>query len=216
MNIKQIGILVGIPLLIGTLVIFGSDRSFSTYPKDAKSIATKAIDKQHMQSPQTKIDMTKDYKAVLHTTVGDITIKLNALDTTITATNFIYLASSGFYNNTVFHRVVKDFMIQGGDPTGTGSGGPGYYFDNEPFDGEYLRGTVAMANAGPNTNGSQFFILQKDRPDLPKNYVIFGQVISGIETVDKIADAPVVDNGNGEISKPVTPVSITSVDIIQE
>lgn len=106
-------------------------------------------------------------------------------------------------------------MIQGGDPTGTGSGGPGYKFDDEKFDGEYSRGTIAMANAGPNTNGSQFFIMHADYP-LPKNYVIFGKTISGIETVDKIATAPTTANMMGENSTPVSPVKILSVDIVEE
>lgn len=216
MNTKQIAILAGIPLLIVVLVVFGSDKSFNSYPKQASEIAPSILNKEQMQAPRTKVDITKDYKAVMHTTYGDMTIKINALDTTVTATNFIYLARSGFYNNTIFHRVIKDFMIQGGDPTGTGSGGPGYSFNDESFDGEYTRGTIAMANAGPNTNGSQFFIMQKDRTDMPKNYVIFGNVISGIETVDKIAEAAVVDNEHGELSKPVSPASITSIDIIEE
>ena len=104
-------------------------------------------------------------------------------------------------------------MIQGGDPKGTGSGGPGYSFADEPFTGEYLRGTVAMANAGPNTNGSQFFIMHKDY-SLPKNYVIFGNVTSGIEVVDKIAIAPTQPSGEG--STPVNPVKIESIEIIEK
>jgi cyclophilin family peptidyl-prolyl cis-trans isomerase len=103
-------------------------------------------------------------------------------------------------------------MIQGGDPEGTGRGGPGYKFDDEPFAGEYTRGTIAMANSGPNTNGSQFFIMHADYP-LPKNYVIFGKVVSGMETVDKIAESDVEDNGMGEMSKPVDPVKIISTEI---
>lgn len=150
--------------------------------------------------------------AVLHTDVGNIEIQLNTKETPITANNFVTLAQKNFYNNTIFHRAIKGFMIQGGDPRGDGTGGPGYTFNDEPFQGEYTRGTVAMANSGPNTNGSQFFIMHQNYP-LPKDYVIFGQVINGMDTVDKIAGAPVVDNGMGEDSKPVTPVKITSVDI---
>ena len=106
-------------------------------------------------------------------------------------------------------------MIQGGDPKGDGTGGPGYKFADEPFEGEYTRGTIAMANAGPNTNGSQFFIMHKDY-DLPKNYVIFGKVSKGMEVVDKIAEAPVKQNSMGENSTPVNPVSINSVEIIEK
>ena len=103
-------------------------------------------------------------------------------------------------------------MIQGGDPKGDGTGGPGYKFDDEPFTGEYVRGTIAMANAGPNTNGSQFFIMHSDNP-LPKNYVIFGKVTSGMEVVDKIAESPVQPSSSGEMSTPVTPVKILTIDI---
>lgn len=169
-----------------------------------------------MQKPTTlSIDTKKKYQAVLKTTAGDITIDLAADKTPITANNFIVLARANFYDNVIFHRAIEGFMIQGGDPEGTGSGGPGYRFDDEKFEGEYLRGTVAMANAGPNTNGSQFFIMHKDYP-LPKNYVIFGKVSTGIEVVDKIATAETTVAFGGEKSKPVNPVKITSVEIIEK
>ena len=160
-----------------------------------------------------EIDIKKSYEAVLKTGVGDITIALTASATPITVNNFVALSRKSFYNNTIFHRVISGFMIQGGDPNGTGTGGPGYSFADEPFTGEYTRGTVAMANSGPNTNGSQFFIVHKDT-GLPKNYVIFGKVISGIEAVDKIATAPTQPGGEG--STPVNPVKITSVEIIEK
>ena len=105
-------------------------------------------------------------------------------------------------------------MIQGGDPKRNGSGGPGYTFADEPFEGEYSRGTLAMANAGPNTNGSQFFIMHRDYT-LPKNYVIFGKVISGMNVVDKIAEAPIIEDGR-ENSKPVTPTIIKNIDITEK
>lgn len=149
----------------------------------------------------------------LHTSAGDITLVLDAQKTPIAANNFITLAQKGFYDNTIFHRVIKGFMIQGGDPKGDGTGGPGYQFNDEPIVGAYTRGTVAMANAGPNTNGSQFFIMHADY-DLPKNYVIFGRVTVGLDAVDKIAQAPVIVNRGGEKSQPVTPVKITSVSIL--
>ena len=168
-----------------------------------------------IEKPELTIDVNKSYTAVLHTEEGDINISLNAESTPITANNFIFLARNGFYENTIFHRIIDGFMIQGGDPTGTGAGDPGYKFDDEPFEGEYERGTVAMANAGPDTNGSQFFIMHKDTP-LPKDYVIFGKVIEGIEVVDKIATAEVKAALGGEPSSPVKPVKITSVEIIEE
>jgi len=166
-------------------------------------------------APKLEIDKTKTYFVTLQTTEGVIKLKLNAEKTPVTVNNFVTLAKKGFYDNTIFHRVIKGFMIQGGDPKGDGTGGPGYRFDDEAFDGEYTRGTIAMANAGPNTNGSQFFIMHKDYP-LPKNYVIFGQVVSGIETVDKIAEAPVEQSPGGESSKPVSPVKVTLVEVTEE
>ncbi|PJC28937.1 peptidylprolyl isomerase, partial [Candidatus Shapirobacteria bacterium CG_4_9_14_0_2_um_filter_40_11] len=149
-----------------------------------------------------EIDQTKKYTAVLNTSIGKITIELNAAKTPITVNNFVGLSKKNFYNNTVFHRVINGFMIQGGDPKGDGTGGPGYQFDDEPFEGEYTRGTVAMANAGPNTNGSQFFIMHAVYA-LSKNYVIFGKVTAGMEVVDKIATASVQASPTGEMSMPV-------------
>jgi len=171
-----------------------------------------AIENNSKQPPAMQIDQNKTYSAVLKTTEGDIAIDLDAKKTPLTVNNFVSLARDGFYNGTVFHRVIKDFMIQGGDPNGDGTGGPGYKFADEPFDGEYTRGTVAMANSGPNTNGSQFFIIHKDYA-LPKNYVIFGHVSNGMDVVDKIAEAEVTVNNSMEKSKPVHPVKIDSVEI---
>ncbi len=153
-----------------------------------------------------------NYQAILHTDKGEIEIRLQGEQTPKTVQNFVDLARKHFYDNTVFHRVIKDFMIQGGCPQGNGTGGPGYRFDDEPFTGEYVRGAVAMANAGPNTNGSQFFIMHAQVP-LPKNYVIFGQVTQGLEVVDAIAESPVTGSGFGEKSKPVQPVVVKSVEI---
>lgn len=165
--------------------------------------------------PSMEIDTKKTYKATFTTSAGTFTVKLNADKTPITVNNFVHLARTKFYDKTIFHRVIKGFMIQGGDPTGTGSGGPGYKFDDEKFEGEYTRGTLAMANAGPNTNGSQFFIMHESQ-GLGKNYVIFGNVISGIETINTIANSPVKVSASGENSVPVTPVTITTISIAEE
>lgn len=180
-----------------------------------QSIQPKQTNSKLLPPPQMKIDKTKSYTALLHTTLGDITIALNASATPQTVNNFVYLASNKFYDNTIFHRVIKGFMIQGGDPKGDGTGGPGYTFTDEPFQGDYKRGVVAMANSGPNTNGSQFFIMHQDN-NLPKNYVIFGHVVSGIETVDKIANSEVTTGAGGESSKPVNPTTVQSVEIKEE
>lgn len=165
-----------------------------------------------IEKPQMIIDQNKTYTAVMKTEVGDMEISLNAAMTPVTVNNFVSLARNNFYNNTVFHRVVSGFMIQGGDPKGDGTGGPGYSFDDEAFSGNYDRGVIAMANAGPNTNGSQFFIMHKNYP-LPKDYVIFGRVINGLETLDKIAEAPVAMSSMREMSKPLQPIKILSVEI---
>ena len=170
--------------------------------------------KQKGTMPAMQIKSGINYKAVLKTTEGNIVIELDTKNTPITANNFISLSKDNFYNETIFHRVIKGFMIQGGDPSGTGAGGPGYKFDDEPFTGEYVRGTVAMANAGPNTNGSQFFIMHEAQA-LPKAYVIFGKVVEGMDTVDKIANAPVYIGPNGENSKPISPAQINSVEIVE-
>jgi len=167
------------------------------------------------QTPKMQIDTNKQYEATLKTEKGDIVIELNAKKTPITVNNFVSLSKKDFYNNTIFHRVIKGFMIQGGDPQGTGMGGPGYKFDDEPIVGEYTRGTVAMANSGPNTNGSQFFIMHKDNP-LPKNYVIFGKVTKGMDVVDTLAESDVSAGLSGENSTPVKPVKILSVSIVEK
>lgn len=209
-------ILILVPLLIFVLAIVLNDKNFGDAPYKSPDELVKNTNNQgKIDPPNIKVDITKDYKAVVKTSLGNIEIKINAIDTPITATNFIYLSKLGFYNNTVFHRVIKDFMIQGGDPKGNGTGGPGYVFKDEPIEEDYKRGIVAMANSGPNTNGSQFFIVHQDR-DLPKNYVIFGKVTKGIDIVDKIANIPVKDNGQGEISQPIDPVKVISVEIIEE
>lgn len=190
-----------------------------SYTDDSEQVETQKkveINNNLIEKPMNlEIDQNKTYTAVLHTTEGDIEVALNAKETPITVNNFVTLSKKNFYENVIFHRVMKGFMIQSGDPTGTGSGGPGYKFDDEPFVGEYTRGTLAMANAGKNTNGSQFFIMHADVP-LRKDYVIFGHVTKGIEVVDKIATAKVAYSQTGEMSKPVNPVKITSVDIIEK
>lgn len=128
----------------------------------------------------------------IETSLGNIVIETYDADAPKTVENFITLANKGFYNGTIFHRVISGFMIQGGDPTGTGMGGPGYKFEDElnpnteSYKNGYVRGAVAMANSGPNTNGSQFFIMHKNM-SLPHNYSIFGKVVSGMEVVDAIA-----------------------------
>ena len=162
-----------------------------------------------------EFDADKQYTAILHTSAGDIEIALNHGETPNTVKNFVDLSRRDFYNKTVFHRVIKGFMIQGGDPQGNGMGGPGYKFADESFSGGYTKGTVAMANSGPNTNGSQFFIMHADYP-LPKNYVIFGHVVKGLDVVDKIAENPVGYSPSGEKSTPLAVTTVTSVEVSEK
>ena len=145
------------------------------------------------------VDPAKKYTATIETNQGTMTAELYVEDAPMTVNNFVFLANEGFYDGTIFHRIIPGFMIQGGDPTGTGTGGPGYKFNNEPVKRPYDRGTLAMANAGRNTNGSQFFIMHADYP-LPPDYTIFGKLTGGDDVLEKIAttktargDRPVED-----------------------
>lgn len=172
---------------------------------------------QYSAPPAMQIDPQKTYTATLHTTKGEITIELFPGEAPKTVNNFVFLAREGFYDNVKFHRIIRGFMVQTGDPTGTGAGGPGYRFEDERVTRDYDRGIVAMANAGPNTNGSQFFIMHANNA-LPKNYTIFGQVTDqqSLATLDAIANTPVRANSRGELSMPTEDVLITSVDITEE
>ncbi len=163
--------------------------------------------------PDFRLRAESAYSATLHTDLGDITIRLLTEEAPKTVNNFVFLAREGFYDGVVFHRVINGFMIQTGDPEGTGRGGPGYRFADEPVRRRYTAGTVAMANAGPNTNGSQFFIVHGRDVGLPPSYTIFGEVTEGMDVVNAIATAAVTAGSSGEQSRPVEPVKITSVDI---
>jgi len=134
-----------------------------------------------------EIDTDKLYDVTISTAKGDITMELDPQLAPKTVNNFVHLARSGYYDGLTFHRVVPDFVIQGGCPEGTGRGGPGYRFEDEPVKADYIEGAVAMANAGPNTNGSQFFICTTDdRHKLQKSYNLFGYVMKGMSVVKQI------------------------------
>jgi cyclophilin family peptidyl-prolyl cis-trans isomerase len=164
--------------------------------------------------PKMVINTSKIYQVKLYTDSGVITADILPKLAPITANNFIFLACNGFYNHSYFHRVIPGFMIQGGDPTGTGSGGPGYQFKDEKVARPYQIGDLAMANAGPNTNGSQFFIIQgASGTSLPRSYNLFGHVVAGQNVVDAIASAPTHTNAQGENSAPNTPVHIRTITL---
>jgi cyclophilin family peptidyl-prolyl cis-trans isomerase len=164
-------------------------------------------------TPISSPTANRSHRIILQTSAGDITFETYDADAPKTAQNFVTLARRGFYNGAIFHRVIKDFMIQGGDPKGDGTGGPGYEFEDElspateSYQLGYKKGVVAMANHGPNTNGSQFFIIHQDYP-LPHLYTIFGIVVSGQDVVDAIAQSAV-----GANDRPLQPVMIKTVTV---
>jgi cyclophilin family peptidyl-prolyl cis-trans isomerase len=160
--------------------------------------------------PKFTIDVNKTYTATVVTSEGTFVVDLNAKAAPCTVNSFVHLADNHFYDGLIFHRIIKDFVIQGGDPTGTGSGGPGYTFNDELNNGlKYELGSLAMANSGANTNGSQWFVVTGPQGEsLPNNYSIFGKVTSGMDVVQKIG-AVKTDSSD----KPVTPVTIKKVTI---
>lgn len=144
--------------------------------------------------PDFTIDENTIYRVTIATAKGDIVMDLDPRLAPRTVNNFVSLARDGYYDGLTFHRVVPGFVIQGGCPEGTGRGGPGYKFADEPVKGNYRDGAVAMANAGPDTNGSQFFICLGDQPGLPKNYNLFGHTVSGLDVTKQIAIGDVMDS----------------------
>ncbi len=162
-------------------------------------------------APKMEIDKNKTYTATMKTSLGDIELKLFAKDAPKTVNNFVYLAEKGFYDKTIFHRIIKDFMIQGGDPEGTGMGGPGYQFEDEINEHKLVKGVLAMANAGPDTNGSQFFIVTKEStPELDGIHTAFGEVTGGMDIALKIEG---VETTGPPKDKPVEDVVLESIKI---
>ena len=168
------------------------------------------VTKKFASMPPMGIDPAKRYSATLETTIGTMVIALDAASAPLTVNNFVYLAAHHYYDGVIFHRIIKNFMCQGGDPEGSGRGGPGYKFGDElPKPGKYQIGSVAMANAGPNTNGSQFFIVSgPSGVGLPPLYSLFGQVVKGLEVVEALQN---VATRPGD--RPVEDVVIKSVTI---
>tara|TARA_Y100000589_G_scaffold310252_1_gene328433 strand:- start:348 stop:980 length:633 start_codon:yes stop_codon:yes gene_type:complete len=203
-------------LFVLTLVFCGgnSEAENNIEVNETTEVTEMTYDKTYTSPPSMTINVESSYTAEIETSSGSITIDLFTDVAPNTVNNFVTLSNDGYYNDVIFHRVIKGFMIQGGDPSGTGHGDmgkyPGYDFEDElenPMN--YERGIVAMANRGPNTNGSQFFIMHADYP-LPYQYTIFGKVTEGLETVDAIANVQ-----TGENDKPVDDIVILSVKITE-
>jgi cyclophilin family peptidyl-prolyl cis-trans isomerase len=171
--------------------------------------------KQWDSPPPMSIDQARDYEATISTNYGDIVLELFPDEAPIAVNNFVFLARQGFYDGLTFHRVVKGFVIQGGDPKGDGSGGPGYYFQDEPVTRDYVYGTLAMANAGADTNGSQFFITLANL-NLPKQYTIFGIMTQGSDVLSKIESIRVSQNDSGEWSLPDAEIRIKTITITEK
>lgn len=183
-----------------------------TTRQDNKGESTMSDEKVYSSMPEMSIDQSKSYTAVIQTSMGDLSVEFFSDTAPITVNNFISLSNDGYYDNIIFHRVISGFMIQGGDPSGTGHGEygkfPGYTFEDELNNQQpYEKGILAMANAGPNTNGSQFFIMHVDYP-LPYQYTIFGKVTAGLDVIDSIAS---VQTAEGD--KPVEDVVILGVTV---
>ena len=179
---------------------------------ETTEVTEMTYDKTYTTAQEMTIDVNSKYSAEIETSLGNIVIELFTETSPITVNNFVTLSNDGYYNDVIFHRVIKGFMIQGGDPSGTGHGDmgkyPGYDFEDElnnPMN--YDKGIVAMANRGPNTNGSQFFIMHADYP-LPYQYTIFGKVLSGLDVVDTIGNVQ-----TGENDKPNEDVVIYNIKI---
>lgn len=179
-------------------------------PKETSDNKSEKTEETQMsEAPEMQIDVNKEYYAAIETNLGNIKIKFFTKDAPKTVNNFVALARKGFYDGVIFHRVIKDFMIQGGDPEGTGRGGPGYRFEDELNPNLHLKGSLSMANAGPNTNGSQFFIVTaQSTPHLDGLHTVFGEVTEGMDTVEKIGAA---ETAPGD--RPVNDVKMTKVTI---
>ena len=176
--------------------------------------AEKKQKKQYQAAPEMKIDPAKKYTATIDTDKGKVVVELFAKEAPKTVNNFVFLAKEGFYDDVLFHRVIPGFMIQTGDPEGTGRGGPGYTFENENKDSQrtFKPGTLAMANRGPDTNGSQFFINDADSPWLKADtYTIFGQVSEGLDVVKQIANSP-----RDASDRPNDPIHIKTITIKEQ
>jgi cyclophilin family peptidyl-prolyl cis-trans isomerase len=207
-GLVTLGVLAGMG--VGAGVYFGAQFVKDKYfEKEEVVVESTDIKRKYDVAPEMVIDTAKSYVAKFETSQGDFAVDLYTKDAPKTVNNFVFLARNRFYDGLSFHRVINDFMIQGGDPNGDGTRDPGYKFDDEFNSHKLVRGTLAMANSGANTNGSQFFIVTKEATEwLDGKHTAFGNVTSGLENVMKIQTVPV-----GENDKPTEAVIINKVTI---
>jgi len=201
MKLKQLFRLAGIILALGTLLLAscGGQAPEPTpaptpapVPTPTPEPAPPLKPKTYSAPPPMVIDTSKQYTAIIETGKGKLVLELFAKDVPITVNNFVFLARDGFYDGSTFHRVIPGFMAQGGDPTGTGRGDPGYRFEDEFTEHTHVTGALSMANAGPNTNGCQFFITYTPQHGLDGKHSVFGQLIEGMEVLEKITNGDVI------------------------
>lgn len=205
-------LLLPLVLLIATVAVGCHEE------RDAPKKAPKASTKQWTHEPPMTIDPSKRYTATLETTYGDIVIRLLPKEAPHAVNNFVFLAREGFYDNVTFHRIMKFMLVQTGDPTGTGTGGPGYTIKSDPVRRKYLPGSVVMAVADQrfpkrHTAGSQFYIVHEQEARLATYETVFGLVTEGMDVVDDIAYVPVSTTAQGEVSSPDETVRVTRVKI---
>jgi peptidyl-prolyl cis-trans isomerase B (cyclophilin B) len=184
---RSLSRMAGVILVLVALLL----ASCSTAPSESEPAPTEKPMSYSAPPPMT-IDTSKQYTATIETEKGDLVLELFAGDVSLTVNNFVFLAREGFYDNTTFHRVIPDFMAQGGDPTGTGTGGPGYKFADEFTKHTHVTGALSMANAGPNTNGSQFFITYSPQHHLDGHHSVFGQLVDGMDVLKKIKNGDTI------------------------
>ena len=207
--------LVILAVIVGLIIFFDYSMKKSTTSDNSGISVTEQITQPPASEPTPPMTINAEmkYNAIISTDKGDIEVELFASEAPITVNNFVYLSRKGFYNGIIFHRVIKNFMIQTGDPLGNGSGGPGYAFEDEISKGRAFdkSGMLAMANSGPNTNGSQFFITHTATPWLNGHHTIFGKVTKGMDVVNTIATTQTSEN-----DKPAVDINISKITINEQ
>ncbi len=221
MAAKVISGMISIILVLGTLSFVACGEAAPTPapapaptptpaqpPEPPSEPVVKPEPKTYSEPPPMMIDTSKKYTAVIVTEKGSLVLELFAKDVPVTVNNFVFLATEGFYNGSTFHRVIPGFMVQGGDPTGTGRGGPGYEFEDEFTDHKHVAGVLSMANKGSNTNGSQFFITYAPQHGLDGKHTVFGQLIEGADVLESLTPRDPNQNPQFEGDKVIEVVII--------